>query len=195
MTLDGVRLSRLACLTDQLWTGGALPARPDAAATVIDVWRQLGIRAVVDTRAEWSDKELVAELAPEIAYINPGVVDGGQRMRDEWFEEIAMFAIERQTAGASVLVHCSSGINRGPSGAFAVLLATGWDPVDAIELIVAARPVAIVSYAENALEWWSRSANVLEPERESARLRFDGWRRADREDPRSGRSSSILTTI
>lgn len=181
MTDDLSLPPRLARLTDQLWTGGALPARPDAAAKVIDTWRQLGIRAVADTRAEWSDEELVAQVAPEIAYTNPGVVDGGQRMRDEWFGAITSFAIEHQSTGTGVLVHCGSGINRGPSGAFAVLLATGWDPVEAIKLIVAARPVARVAYAEDALDWWGRSANVPEPERDRARRRFDEWRRADRD--------------
>ena len=174
------RPPRLARLTDQLWTGGALPARTDAAAWVIEVWCEQGIQAVVDTRAEWSDEEVVAQVAPEIAYINPGVVDGGQRMHDEWFETITTFAIDQQSIGAGVLVHCGSGINRGPSGAFAVLLATGWDPVEAIELIVAARPVATVSYAEDALDWWRRSADVPESESLRARRRFDEWRRADR---------------
>lgn len=180
MTDDLALPPRLARLTDQLWTGGALPARPDAAAKVIDTWRQLGIRAVVDTRAEWSDEELIAQVAPEIAYTNPGVVDGGQRMRDEWFEAITTFAIDHQSTGASVLVHCGSGINRGPSGAFAVLLATGWDPVEAIELIVAARPVARVAYAEDALDWWSRSAKTPQTEWQQKRRRFEEWRRANR---------------
>jgi protein-tyrosine phosphatase len=180
MTDDTARTRRIARLTDRLWTGGALPARPDAAAGVIAAWRELGIGAVVDTRAEWSDEELVAQVAPEIAYINPGVVDGGQRMRDEWFETITTFAIDQQSSGAGVLAHCGSGINRGPSAAFGVLLATGWDPVEAIELIITARPIATVSYAEDALDWWSRSAKTPQTEWQQKRRRFDEWRRANR---------------
>ena len=175
-------IPRVAQLTDQLWTGGALPSRPDAAARVIEVWRNVGINAVIDTRAEWSDEDLVAAVAPEIAYINPGVVDGGQPMRDSWFETITAFANHHFSRGAGVLVHCHSGVNRGPSAAFAVLLSTGWDPVDAIELIHTQRSIATVSYAENALDWWHRSTGVAAGEYTAVRDRFDRWRHADRAD-------------
>ena len=56
-------IPRVAQLTDQLWTGGALPYRPDVASKVIDLWRTVGIQAVVDTRAECSDEDLVATVA------------------------------------------------------------------------------------------------------------------------------------
>jgi hypothetical protein len=45
------------------------------------------------------------------------------------------------------------GINRGPSMGFAVLLALGWDAVDALDAIHAARPIAFLAYAEDALRW------------------------------------------
>jgi hypothetical protein len=173
-------IPRLAQLADRLWTGGGLPGRTDAATSVIGVWRSVGIHAVVDTRAEWSDEELVAAVAPEIAYINPGVVDGGQPMRDAWFETITAFASQHLSNGVGVLVHCHSGINRGPSAAFAVLLSVGWDPVEAIELIRTRRPIATVSYAEGALDWWLRSSGVIAAEHAATRGRFDQWRRADR---------------
>jgi dual specificity phosphatase 3 len=173
-------IPRGAHLTDRLWTGGALPSRPDAATRVIEIWRSVGIGAVVDTRGEWSDEDRVASVAPEVAYLNPGVVDGGQPMRDSWFETITAFAHQHLCAGAGVLVHCHSGINRGPSAAFAVLLSTGWDPVDAIELIRTQRPIATVAYAENALDWWSRSSRLPDGRHAATRARFDRWRRADR---------------
>ncbi len=171
---------RLTRLTDQIWTGGGLPDRPDSARRIIEVWRSAGIRAVVDTRAEWSDEELVATVAPEIAYLNPGVVDGGQPMRDSWFDTITAFAGHHLSLGCGVLLHCHSGINRGPSAAFAVLLSVGWDPVEAIELIRTQRPIATVSYAENALDWWHRSCGVTDDEHASVRARFDQWRQVDR---------------
>ena len=170
----------VAKLTDQLWTGGGLPGRTDAAERVIGVWRSVGIRAVIDTRAEWSDEELVAAVAPEIAYINPGVVDGGQPMRDEWFATITEFSNQQLSNGVGVLVHCHSGINRGPSAAFAVLLSVGWDPVEAIELIRTRRPIATVSYAEGAIDWWHRSSGIATDEHEAIRHRFDQWRQVDR---------------
>jgi dual specificity phosphatase 3 len=173
-------IPRVAQLTDQLWTGGALPYRPDVASRVIGVWRSVGIQAVVDTRAEWSDEDLVATVAPDIAYLNAGVVDGGQPMHDSWFETITAFASRHLSAGAGVLLHCHSGINRGPSAAFAVLLSIGWDPVEAIELIRTQRPIATVSYAENALDWWHRSSGIAPHDHAVIRDLFDQWRRADR---------------
>ena len=53
----------------------------------------------------------------------------------------------------TVMVHCHMGVNRGPSMAFAAMIATGWDPVEALTAIRAARPVAVVLYAEDAVRW------------------------------------------
>ncbi|MDC3402444.1 hypothetical protein OAX95_00740 [bacterium] len=147
---------------------------------MIEAWRSVGIRAVVDTRAERSDEDLVATVAPEIAYLNAGVVDGGQPMHDSWFETITTFAGQHLSSGAGVLLHCHSGINRGPSAAFAVLVSIGWDPVEAIELIRTQCPIATVSYSENALDWWHRSSGVTPDEHAVVRDRFDKWRQADR---------------
>ena len=54
---------------------------------------------------------------------------------------------------AVVLAHCHMGINRGPSMGFAVLLALGWDAVEALDAVHAARPIAFIAYAEDALRW------------------------------------------
>ncbi len=104
-------------------------------------------------------------MAPKIAHLNAGVVDGGQPMRNSWFETITAFAGQHLSVGVGVLVHCHSGINRSPSAAFAVQLSIGWDPVEAIELIRTQRPIATVSYAENALDWWHRSSGVHDHDR------------------------------
>ncbi|MEJ7774997.1 MAG: hypothetical protein WKF72_09340 [Nocardioidaceae bacterium] len=57
-----------------------------------------------------------------------------------------------QDPGTKVLLHCHMGINRGPSAGVAVLLATGWDPVDAFDAVRRARPIAHVAYAADALD-------------------------------------------
>ena len=180
--MDGnvINVPRLARLTDSLWTGGALPSRDDGAAVVVKAWHELGIGAVVDCRAEWSDEDRVAAAEPGILYANLGVVDGGEPLPDEWFEEVTSWATARMAEGLGVLVHCHSGVNRGPSGAFAVLLRLGWDPVDAIERIREVRPTAVVSYAEGALDWWHRVSQASESVRVEQRSRFDTWRQAER---------------
>ena len=52
-----------------------------------------------------------------------------------------------------MLAHCHMGINRGPSMGFAILLALGWDAEEALDAIHAARPIAFIAYAEDALRW------------------------------------------
>ena len=78
--------------------------------------------------------------------------------------------IEQQRPDAVVLVHCHMGVNRGPSMAYAILLALGWDAVEALNAISAARPIAGVIYAGNALSWWHRTngSSQLTFEREVA---------------------------
>ena len=73
---------------------------------------------------------------------------------------------------AVVLVHCHMGVNRGPSMAYAILLALGWDAVEALNAIRAARPIAGVIYAGNALSWWHRTkgSSQLTFDRDEARV-------------------------
>ena len=168
--MSQIDIPRVAQLTDKLWTGGALPYRSDSARKVIDSYRKVGINAILDTRAGCSDAEFVQEHAPEIAYFSAGVIDGGQRLPESWFAVTTDWVRERLLEGSGVLVHCSEGLNRGPSAAFAVLLTLGWDPTDAIELIRDKLPRATVSYAEQAVEWHQRLSLT----------RFNIWRNNDR---------------
>jgi dual specificity phosphatase 3 len=179
MNTDTTLPPQLSRLTDLLWTGGALPYREDAAIRIINTWRQVGIGAVVDCRAEWSDDLLLEAVAPDITYINPGVVDGGQRMDDTWFDTITAFANTHIANGTGVLVHCHSGINRGPSGAFAVLLTLGWDPEDAMALIQASRPAARVAYADDALDWWRRRCPAASADQYAKHARLEHWHQHD----------------
>jgi hypothetical protein len=48
------------------------------------------------------------------------------------------------------------GINRGPSSLYAIMLAQGWAPTEALSAIRAARPIAGLIYAADATSWWSR---------------------------------------
>jgi dual specificity phosphatase 3 len=58
------------------------------------------------------------------------------------------------------------GVNRGPSAGYAVLLALGWDSVEALEAIRRARPIAYVAYAEDALSWHHERTGADAPTRE-----------------------------
>lgn len=68
------------------------------------------------------------------------------------------------------------GINRGASARYPVLLALGWDPVDALAAIRAARPIANVWYAEDALAWHFDRNSVDPTEQRPALARMARWR-------------------
>ncbi len=164
-------------ITDRLWTGGALPAEDDAFAVDLAAWRAEGITHVIDNRLERSERERIALAAPEIAYLENGVRDAGRRMPDEWFERGVTFALEAlRQAGTGVLSHCHVGVNRGPSMAYAIMLALGSDPVDALEAIRRARPFVGLGYADDAVDWWLRCRRVPGAERLHQRTRVVEWK-------------------
>ena len=165
-------------LTDHLWTGGDLPAQPGTASFTLDAWLTAGIDTIIDTRAEWTDEDLVTSLAPQVSYLHAGVYDEGQTMPDSWFDATTSFALDRINAGSTVLAHCHMGINRGPSTAYAILLTLGWDPVDAVDHIHAMRPIAAVFYAEDAVRWASRRQELLPSETNHQISRLADWRAA-----------------
>jgi hypothetical protein len=164
-------------LTDTLWTGGDLPD-DETLPAVLEGWRSVGIGVIIDCRVEWTDEDFVAEYAPEIRYVHHGIDDIGQHVAPGWFDQLVAAAAPRPEDPADgVLVHCHMGINRGPSGAYALLLAAGHDPVGAIELIRTRRPIAGVSYAEDALAWWHDHSAASGETRRAQRAALARWRR------------------
>ena len=168
-------------ITTNVATGGDLPEDERAARRALREWQRLGITHIIDNRLEWCDEDFVAEWAPEIHYMDNGVDDHGMAMPDKWFDEGLAFAqAALEDPNAKLLVHCHMGINRGPSMAYAILLATGWDPIEAITAIRSARPIAAVGYAEDALDWHHHrngapSSEIQRDHRRLARWRRENW--------------------
>ena len=155
--------ANLDFVTPQLAVGGDLSSFDDGlAAQQFEEIVELGITHVVDVRLEWSDLDTFADRAPDIGYLHHGMDDAGQAVPAEWFERAVSWIEAAYAANpdAVVLTHCHMGINRGPSLGFAVLLAQGWDPVEAIAAIRRARPVANVWYAADALDWYHARSGV-----------------------------------
>jgi dual specificity phosphatase 3 len=166
-----------AFVTPQLLVGGDLDTSDDdLAGRQLAELVEAGLTHVVDARIEWSDEPWVGEVAPKVAYLHHGMDDAGQRVPREWFDVGVSWALEAIDQGGTVLTHCHMGINRGPSLGFAVLLAQGWDPVDALDAIRAARPIAWVAYAEDALRWHHESRGSAPDELERDRRRIVRWR-------------------
>jgi protein-tyrosine phosphatase len=182
-TLPALASANAQFVTPQLLVGGDLDFRSEAAAL-----RQLaelvdaGVTHIVDVRVEWSDEQLVATFAPQVAYLHHGMDDAGQRVPPSWFETGVEFALAAIGTGGVVLTHCHMGINRGPSLGLAVLLALGWDSVEALTAIRRARPVAFMAYADDALRWFHHRAGSTAAELAAERSRLAAWRRANELD-------------
>lgn len=163
-------------VTDRLLVGGDLD--PDAATALAQA-RELGdvgVTHVLDARIEWRDPETWGRV-PAVEYRWDGIDDRGQRVPRAWFERTATWALAAlEQPGTVVLTHCHMGINRGPSAGFAVLLGLGWDPLDAMDAIRTARPVAFVAYAEDALRWHHQRSGTGAVARRAERRRLRRWR-------------------
>lgn len=173
-------MANMDFVTDRVATGGDLPADPALAAADLADLVAAGVTHIIDNRIEWDDEDLVAALAPGVRYLRNGVDDAGQRMPDSWFDRGVGFALAALAEpGTKVLAHCHMGINRGPSMAYAILLALDSDPIAALDAIRAARSIAAVGYAEDALDWHHRRTDASEFQRASDRRRLRAWRAAD----------------
>ena len=175
-TLPAAEFANLHFVTPTLAIGGDISAHDDdlAGMQFAEIC-SLGITHIVDVRLEWSDLDAFAESAPDIGYLHHGMDDAGQAVPAEWFER-AVSWIESAGPDAVVLTHCHMGINRGPSLGFAVLLAQGWDPVEAITAIRTARPCANVWYAADALTWHQQRSGVAPAAAAEQRAALQTWR-------------------
>lgn len=165
-------------VTDSLAVGGDLAA--DTATAVAQALELIhaGVTHVLDVRQEWNDADVWDHL-PQVSYRWAGIDDAGQRVPAAWFEDITAWAEEAITAGGVVVTHCHMGINRGPSAGYAVLLRLGWDPVAALTAIRAARPIAGIAYAEDALAWHLARTHTPTAERRRIRAAVAAWRDAN----------------
>jgi hypothetical protein len=153
----------ISYIARRVWTGGDLPSDfgEEAMLAGLAEIQEAGITHILDNRIEWSDEEFLKTHAPDLGFLWNGENDLGQPMPDDWFDAGVAFALEAlEDPGAQVLAHCHAGINRGPSMAYAILLATGMEPVAALVAIREARPIAAIAYAADALDWWQRKADV-----------------------------------
>lgn len=156
-------------VTDFLYVGGSLRSGSADPGTVLSELRGHGLTHILDCRSETSDARLVANLAPEVGYHQAGTEDEAAGTAAGWFDSGVSFAREAlKIPGSVLLTHCALGQARGPSMAYAVLLDQGYDPGEALLMILQARPEAKASYAEHALHWHLERKGVDEHEREAA---------------------------
>ena len=176
----------------RLATGGDLhednAIARDQLADLIDQY----VDFIVDTLLEFTDEEYVAHMDPEMKYLHLPVDDDGGEMPRSWYETGTRWVIDalNSSKDGKVFIHCHMGINRGPSLTFATMLVLGYDPVEAIDMIREARPIANVGYAEDALNWFHISQDIAFEERKANQRALKAWRKANPHE-----TSRIIRTI
>jgi len=146
----------LCWVNDKIAVSGDLSDYDSEAVVQLQKWVSEGITDIIDLRGEASHESLVARIAPGIKYYWLGVDDEGDRRSDEWFEAIQQAAAQvLADPTRKVVIHCHMGVNRGPSAAFTALITNGVDPIEALGQIRAARPVAAMIYAGDAIQWFA----------------------------------------
>lgn len=175
--LPALSTANAAFVTPHLLVGGDLDTRDlELASSQLRELVEVGVTHLVDARIEWSDEDWVAETAPGITYLHHGMDDAGQQVPGAWFDVTVDWALGAMQQGGTVLAHCHMGINRGPSLGFAVLLAQGWDVVEALDTIRSVRPIAWVAYAEDALRWHHERQDSSPEHLDRDRRRVVQWR-------------------
>jgi hypothetical protein len=185
VALPELEVANAQFVTPRLAFGGDLAPGFGQARRQLDDLVGAGITHIVDLRDEWSDQSLVTGWAPGIAYLHHRVEDAGQRIPAEWFEGLLEWVEAAwQEPGSKVLVHCHMGVNRAPSAAFALLLAQGWPVRDALNALRRVRPIALIDYAADALDWHLARTGAGRYSRAGARRSLTMWRRANQLDTR-----------
>ena len=148
-------------IDELLGVGGRFPT--EAAEHLA---RQEGIGAIVDLRVEDCDDEAALRVhgleflhlpTQDACAIAPQMIDDGV----EWVRV-------RLEAGTRVLIHCEHGIGRSALLALCILVARGIRPLDAMNRLKAARPVAspgaeqIEAFRNWVLSWNQRTGGRRE---------------------------------
>lgn len=177
LSLPSLYVANANFVTAQLLVGGDLASDGQLANSQLDELLAAGVTHIVDVRIEHSDADFVKVRHPDMTYLHFGIDDAGQQVPAAWFDRTVTTVIDVLADPASrALTHCHMGINRGPSLGFAVLLAQGWDPLDALTVIRAARPIAYVGYAEDALAWHHHRTAAAPEIRRGERAALARWR-------------------
>ncbi|CAB4789839.1 MAG: hypothetical protein F2873_06815 [Actinobacteria bacterium] len=183
--LDPAGMWRSICwVTDRVALSGDLNTEwPSRGNAQLQAWVDAGITDIIDVRGECSDERFVALNAPHVRYHWFGTHDEGYEQPDAWFEQGVQAADELLADPTrKVMVHCHMGVNRGPTMGFAILVSQWHDPIEVLEAIRAARPIAGILYAEHAIDWWHRTQGTPETVAHRERRRVRDWMSANAVD-------------
>lgn len=145
-------MADFSAITSRLYTGAAINDDADVHELLT-----VGIDYIIDCRVEFDDKDellpYLQEHKPRVHYLFNGTADDGSHKPPKWFADSIRFALNGLSHPRhKVYAHCAAGVNRGPSTAYAILRAIGFDPAASMTLVKTGRPQAQVAYAADADE-------------------------------------------
>lgn len=142
-------------ITERLYCGGddyLYDAREHSALL------GLGITHVLDCRSEHRNdafhgvsRKTIERRKSAFIYRANGCQDDYQPKSVAYFKRSLNFALRAlSNPKAKLYVHCAAGINRGPSNAYAILRALGFDELESEGLLRVNRPGVNIAYLKDA---------------------------------------------
>ncbi len=123
-------------LTDRLAIGGGIFTRENFETLI-----RAGFTHVINTQIEFDDSTLLRDGDHEPRILWLPVDDDFLPKQSDFFFRGVRYALEALDQPQSkLLIHCASGIHRGPMLALALLRVLGYDARDALSLLRARRP-------------------------------------------------------
>lgn len=131
-------------ITARIAVGGGIWNQENMAAVA-----RTGVTHIVDMQIEFDDTPLAEAHGIEVLW-NP-TDDDFQSKPPELFQRGVDFTLNAlEDDDARVFVHCAAGVHRAAMMTLAILCAQGWDMQDAMQTIMARRPV--VDFADVYVE-------------------------------------------
>lgn len=125
-------------LTERLAVGGGIWTRAS-----FDELKRAGFTHIINAQSEFDDRSLGGADGHDPLVLDLGTDDDFEPKPAELFFRGVRFALDALAQPhARILVHCASGIHRGPMMALAILRALGYARADALRLLQARRPQA-----------------------------------------------------
>jgi hypothetical protein len=139
-------------ITPRLSTGAKIGGVED-----VEILVDAGVTHCIDCTWDEADQQFSGTSLfaqhPALAVLWNPTDDDGQTKGPEWFGESVDFGFMALSKPQTKLYcHCDQGRNRGPSTAFCIMLAMGWEYDDALDMIHKARPktIGFIRYADDA---------------------------------------------
>jgi hypothetical protein len=155
--LDPVQWWRVPCPLpgNRLFMSGGISMNEATARIQLAEWEAAGITDYMPVHIEFNEQKYIEKFS-NIRVHHIGVHDDLGRRDSSWFDAVTTCADKvLANSDAVLMVTCWVGCNRGPSATFAIILSQGWDVLPALCAIRTARPIAAMTYAPDAAEWWA----------------------------------------